>query len=307
MTSRSQWIALLLLLPAVALAQGNDDPGRSYPDGHGGEVFFPLGDLSFADAMVSFEEGDPHATTDGDRIPTETLGHPDYTDDDNYLTLGCGGTIVLRFEDNALVDLEGPDLYVFEIGPAVEPTSLAISSDGTTWTEVGEISGGRADVDIADHVETGAVFHYVSLTDLRSDCSSTWPGADIDAVGAIGSALKLILEGAVLFDFDKHDLKPEATTVLTDLALKAKALGAVRLVVEGHTDAVGSDSYNQTLSEKRAGAVRVFLEQQQTLSGVVIDQRGYGESRPVDSNDTEEGRARNRRVEIIVIPGSAAP
>ncbi|TNF73269.1 MAG: hypothetical protein EP299_08455 [Acidobacteria bacterium] len=60
------------------------------------------------------------------------------------MTLGCGGTIVLRFEDNALVDLEGPDLHVFEIGPAVEPTSLAISPDGTTWTEVGKIAGGRA-------------------------------------------------------------------------------------------------------------------------------------------------------------------
>ncbi|TNF73268.1 MAG: hypothetical protein EP299_08450 [Acidobacteria bacterium] len=77
MPSRSLWIALLVLLPVVALAQDSDNPGRSYPDGHGGEVFFPLGDLSLADEGSAFDEGDRQATNDGDRISAETLGRPD--------------------------------------------------------------------------------------------------------------------------------------------------------------------------------------------------------------------------------------
>ena len=75
-----------------------------------------------------------------------------------------------------------------------------------------------------------------------------------------------------------------------------------RVVVEvaGHTDSVGSDEYNQGLSERRADSVREYL----TSKGVKasrLSSRGYGESRPIESNDTDEGRAENRRVELIIL------
>ena len=69
-------------------------------------------------------------------------------------------------------------------------------------------------------------------------------------------------------------------------------------MVEGHTDSVGNDSYNQKLSEKRAGAVRDYLVRQ-GIESSRITVRGYGESRPVATNATEEGRAQNRRADII--------
>jgi hypothetical protein len=124
--------SFLLLLPlASALVLAQDSDGKAYPDGHGGEVFFPIGDASFADTVVSFESGEPdggEASSDA----TRALNIPDYSDssEDGYLTLGCGGELVVQFNDNKLIDVAGPDLYVFEIGPDVEATAMAVSEDG---------------------------------------------------------------------------------------------------------------------------------------------------------------------------------
>lgn len=283
----------------------NKDTGKEYPDGHGGKVFFPHGDRSFADEVVSFESGKPAASNERDRNPRQALGVPDYdkSKETGYVTLGCGGTLTLRFVDNALVDIEGPDLYVFEIGPAVEPTNLAISEDGRNWIEVGAIEGGRAEVDIRPFVRPGQFFHFVRLTDRKSACGGSWPGADIDAVGAIGSVLQFSLSSAVLFDFNRFDLKPEAKDELTRIAREIEKYPGYRIVVEGHTDAVGSDEQNRILSENRAGAVRDFLKIA-GLEDFSFEVRGYGKSRPVAGNETEEGRARNRRVEIVLLPPS---
>ena len=171
--------------------------GKRYPDGHGGEVFFPCGDLSFADEVVSFTSGEPKARAEKHRVPETTLGIPDYDGvaGNKYLTLGCGGELVVSFTDNALIDIDGPDLYVFEIGPAVEPTDLAISRDGERWVEVGRIDGGRAEVDIAGFVDGSEAYSHVRLIDGGSNCRGGHPGADVDAVGAIGSSPEPVASG----------------------------------------------------------------------------------------------------------------
>ncbi len=292
----------VIMLCACVAAAG--EKGKRYPDGHGGTVTFPLGDISFADEVVAFKIGDPKPSEPKDRDPSNALGVPDYDAgrETGYVTLGCRGTLVLRFTDNALIDIEGPDLYVFEIGPAVEPTELAISEDGQTWVKVGRISGGKAEVDISSVAEPDQVFHYVRLTDLASDCSGRWPGADIDAVGAIGSAFQTTLSSAVLFDFDKATIKPDAAEVLKELVAELTQQDLRVLIIEGHTDAIGSEAYNQALSRRRAVAVRDFLYRAGLPGDIRVVIRAYGESRPVASNATEEGRARNRRVQIVAIP-----
>ena len=104
------------------------------------------------------------------------------------MTSGCGGVLTLRFTDNVLVDIPGFDLYVFEIGPMTEPSHVEISADGDRWIDIGNIEGGTAAIDIGPHVKAADIFRYVRLTDLKSDCDSAYPGADIDAVGAIGAS-----------------------------------------------------------------------------------------------------------------------
>jgi outer membrane protein OmpA-like peptidoglycan-associated protein len=277
--------------------------GKSYPDGQGGTVFFPLGDISFADEVVSFNPGSPSATNEKDKNPKQALGIPDYNEskDINYTTLGCGGTLVLRFTDNALCDIEGADLYVFEIGPQVEPTLLSISQDGTNWVEIGEISGGKASVDIKNFVKSGDAFHYIRLVDLKSSCGGDWPGADIDAVGAIGSVLQFTLNSSVLFDFNKSDLKERATSDLKKIVQQIKKYPQAKIIIEGHTDAIGSEDSNLILSRQRAQSVKDFFVNN-GLNNFQYDIRPYGKSRPIADNSNEEGRAKNRRVVVIVIP-----
>ncbi|MFZ5471159.1 MAG: OmpA family protein [Myxococcota bacterium] len=287
--------AVYMLLSAPAFAQS-----KSYRDSRGKEVVFPLGDRSFADEVVGFIKGKPSAT-EKDSDPREILGPPDYDKKKalHYATLGCGGALTLRFTDNALVDVEGPDLYVFEVGPAVEPTLLAISADGEKWIEVGKVSGGTAVVDISPAVKEGDAFSYVRLTDAKRDCGGRWPGADLDAVGAIGSALTLSLESAVLFDFDRDTLRPEAKDELDRVSKTIAEYPGAKVVVEGHTDGKGEAAYNQKLSERRAAAVREKL----VATGIAnVSARGFGASRPVAKNDTEAGREKNRRVEVLVLP-----
>jgi len=103
----------------------------------------------------------------------------------------------------------------------------------------------------------------------------------------------------VLFDTAKYTLKPAAREKLAKISGIVLAHPGLSLKVEGHTDSVGSDEYNQLLSEQRASSVRDFLVQQGVPDHSVTS-RGFGKTQPAATNDTAEGRAKNRRVELVV-------
>ena len=155
-----------------------------------GGIEFPLGQQSFADAVVSFAIGPDSATTD----PTVALGLP--SDPPEALSLGNQGVLVVEFVDNLLVDQDnaenGLDLFVFEAGAsamgATENFLIEISKDDVNYINLGEFQGETLGVDIKPFVEPGDVFRYVRITDLEPN-NTPFPtaGADIDAVGAIGS------------------------------------------------------------------------------------------------------------------------
>lgn len=100
------------------------------------------------------------------------------------------------------------------------------------------------------------------------------------------------------FDFDKATLKPDGKKMVDEAVRVMRDNPAMRVSVEGHTDSVGTDAYNQRLSERRANAVRDYMVSE-GIDASRISTVGYGESKPVADNDTAEGRAENRRVEII--------
>ena len=114
------------------------------------------------------------------------------------------------------------------------------------------------------------------------------------------NSLLITLDSAVLFDVDKYDVRvhPEAEEVLKNLAIVLKEMDVKNFKIDGHTDSDGSDEYNQVLSEKRANSVKNFLVSQGVTAEITT--KGYGESKPVASNDTAEGKQKNRRVEIII-------
>ena len=106
---------------------------------------------------------------------------------------------------------------------------------------------------------------------------------------------RIVLRG-VNFDFDKADIRPDAAVILDEAAsLLSGSSGNVS--VGGHTDSVGADAYNQGLSERRAAAVKDYLVGK-GIDSSRLSTTGYGESNPIASNDTADGRALNRRVEL---------
>ncbi|MFD0727156.1 OmpA family protein [Lysobacter brunescens] len=125
-------------------------------------------------------------------------------------------------------------------------------------------------------------------------------GTGID-VTRDGDVIKLNLPDAVTFDFNSASLKSQFRPALDGVAATLADYPQTVIEISGHTDAVGSDAYNQRLSEERAGSVANYL----VGKGLVRERFevvGMGERYPIASNETEDGRARNRRVEIRVLP-----
>jgi outer membrane protein OmpA-like peptidoglycan-associated protein len=122
------------------------------------------------------------------------------------------------------------------------------------------------------------------------------PNAKIERVG---EGLLVTFDSGLLFDFDSDVVKGAAQANLTELAQSLKQYPESDLLIVGHTDATGSDSYNQGLSERRARSARTYLVSQ----GVATDRvetRGLGESEPVADNASTAGQAQNRRVEVAI-------
>ncbi|MET1258821.1 OmpA family protein [Flagellimonas sp. DF-77] len=274
-----------------------DGKGATY-FGSNTAIYLPMGDLSFADELVDSKHPEQLGTAsnilgvpDGIELSKERL--------ENVHSLGLGGSVILQFTDNALVDVNGPDIFVFEMGK-IEPTALEVSIDGKNWVSIGEIGGGTAQVDIGEYVEPNTLYYYVRLTDLMT--SSAIPGADVDAVAAIGSAMRLNLDSSVLFDTGASNLKPEGVVAIKELVGQILFLEKGTIVVEGHTDDVGSSQNNQRLALARARSVSEELKKQLNDPGFDFIEKGFGERRPIATNETEEGRQKNRRVEVLVVP-----
>ena len=113
-------------------------------------------------------------------------------------------------------------------------------------------------------------------------------------------ATKVTYAADAFFDFDKSVIKPEGKAKLDDLVGKIKDINLEVIIAVGHTDSIGSDSYNQKLSVRRSEAVKAYLVSKGIEKNRVYTE-GKGEKQPVADNKTAEGRAKNRRVEIEVV------
>ncbi|HET7655736.1 MAG TPA: OmpA family protein [Luteimonas sp.] len=125
-------------------------------------------------------------------------------------------------------------------------------------------------------------------------------GTGVDVVRQ-GDNITLNMPGNITFAFDSSNLQPQFYPVLDNVADTLNEYNQTVIEVAGHTDSVGTDSYNQTLSVQRAQSVANYLAGRGVMRERMIV-TGAGESRPIASNATEAGRAQNRRVEITIVP-----
>ncbi|MDQ3056189.1 MAG: OmpA family protein [Pseudomonadota bacterium] len=141
-----------------------------------------------------------------------------------------------------------------------------------------------------------------------NDCDDKCPGSQAgQTIGPDGCPVPVSIDlKGVNFDFDKSTLRPDAIAILNEAIEILKRYPDLRVEVAGHTDSIGSDAYNQGLSERRARAVYDYLTSNGIDAGRLAGPTGYGESRPIapntneDGSDNPEGRARNRRTELNV-------
>jgi OOP family OmpA-OmpF porin len=130
------------------------------------------------------------------------------------------------------------------------------------------------------------------VPDYKDQCPNTPKGAPVNAVGCWS------LKG-INFDYNKWDIKPEYNSLLDENAKVLEDNPTMKVEIQGHTDGIGSQGYNQPLSEKRAGSVKAYFESK-GISADRITSRGFGKSKPIATNDTPEGRAKNRRIDIVI-------
>ncbi len=108
-----------------------------------------------------------------------------------------------------------------------------------------------------------------------------------------------ILEG-ITFDFDKATIRSTSEPTLQEAGKVMERFTSVKVRIEGHTDSIGSEDYNQGLSERRAQSVKAYLEQNFKIDPGRIEAVGVGESKPIADNKSDEGRAQNRRIQFVI-------
>ena len=136
------------------------------------------------------------------------------------------------------------------------------------------------------------------VIDCRDKCPNTPAGAMVDKDGCMHEKITINLN--VEFDYDKYDVKDKYRDEIKKVADFMKEFPKTTAVIAGNTDSKGSNDYNQKLSERRANSVRQYIIKNFDIKASRLTAMGYGETKPVDTNDTDEGRQRNRRVDAVL-------
>lgn len=142
---------------------------------------------------------------------------------------------------------------------------------------------------------TGAVIGH-KMDKQAEEIKNEVPGAKVERVG---EGIVVEFNNKILFGFDQADLGDQAKGSLNELITILNKYPETNIEIQGHTDNTGTDDYNQGLSERRASAVASFLRSNNITSSRITT-KGFGEGAPKYSNDTEDGRSQNRRVEFLI-------
>ncbi len=196
--------------------------------------------------------------------------------------------------------------YLTDSGNEVVKSNFGLCWHTGFWTPADAVEGcdgmlkRAATVPLVTPLPAPAPAPYVDTSPLTGEEPAPAAAAPAVAAAPAPASEKITFEADTFFDFDKSVLKPAGKSKLNDLASKLQGIDIEVVVATGHTDAVGSDAYNIKLSLRRANAVKAFL----VSKGIPADRiftAGKGETTPVASNKTREGRAQNRRVEVEVV------
>ena len=182
-------------------------------------------------------------------------------------------------------------------------TGVGVAAGGAAGGIIGNQTGSTARGAIIGAVIGGAAGAIIGhqMDQQAKELEVVIPGAVIERVG---EGLVVTFPSGLLYDFDSDDIRAEARLNLRELAVSLKKYASTDLLIVGHTDALGSTDYNQSLSLRRAGAASRYL----TMEGIDANRlhtSGKGELEAVASNETEAGRQQNRRIEVAIYASEA--
>lgn len=181
---------------------------------------------------------------------------------------------------------------------ATKSAAIGAAAGAVLGVLVGDNKRSAAKGAIAGAAIGGGIGYYQDRqeAELRKRLASTGV-----SIAREGDNIRLVMPSNITFDIDRYDVRPGFYNTLEDIALVLREYSQTQINIYGHTDATGGAEYNQVLSEKRAQAVGEFLSAN-GISSQRIASFGYGEQYPVANNDSAEGRAQNRRVELELVP-----
>ena len=243
---------------------------RSHRDGSnsGNGLDFKTGlgvQSMFTDRLSGRLEAIYRYTQDNDSIPT----------DDNYADLVANFGLVVALGERTSAPMVSEEAKDLGTPMAEEPVETAPMEETPMPND-----------DDRDGVENTA-----------DKCPTTPSGEMVSK--STGCPVEEVIDlRGVNFDFDKCTLRSDAVAILNN-AVDVLKSNEIVVSVEGHTDSVGSDAYNQKLSECRANVVKTYLDNNGVAAGKISGSSGSGESKPIASNETDEGRAQNRRTELV--------
>ncbi|MDR1041367.1 MAG: OmpA family protein [Deltaproteobacteria bacterium] len=251
------------------------DDNWDRPDEQSGDNDFVLGRLN---ALFHFDTGTkfvPYLTAGigGAKISAER--HDDY----NSFTYNAGLGFKYFFDETVALRLEANEVFYHKQVEGMGNFHSPIVQAGLTF----QLGAAPACIDSDGD----------GVCDPYDKCPGTPAGYRVDADGC---PLTVSITLDVKFDFDKSVVKPEYRSEVERAATFLNQHPGSTAVVEGHTDSRGNDDYNQRLSERRATAVRDYLVTQFGIAPSRVTSVGYGETRPIATNETDAGRAQNRRV-----------
>lgn len=170
-------------------------------------------------------------------------------------------------------------------GAAVGAGVGALAGNTAKGAIIGAVVGGAAGTAIGAYMDKQA-----------RELDEELEGATVERVG---EGIRVTFDSGILFGFDSYQLTPEAKDNIREMAETLKKYEDTNILIEGHTDDVGKENYNQQLSERRAKAVADYAKSM-GVDGNRITTRGYGEQQPVAENSSDANRAANRRVEVAI-------
>ena len=175
---------------------------------------------------------------------------------------------------------------------------IGAGAGGAAGAAIGKAAGGTAEGAIIGAVVGGTAG---AIIGQRMDRKAAELEEELDnaEVERVGEGIKVTFDNAILFDFDSAALRSDAQATLSEFTGGIQDFEGTEVLIVGHTDSKGSEAYNQQLSERRASSAAEYLTEQGLLPSR-ISTMGKGESEPVATNDTAEGRQQNRRVEVAI-------